>query len=206
MSLSVEDIAREIVVTEGGFVNDPDDPGGATNYGVTIGTLRKLGIDLDGDGDIDVDDVRLLTVDRAVDIFLEHYLIKPGIDKLSATLIPTVFDMSVNAGQSRAIKLLQQTVNQAGFGPLEVDGGLGPATLSAQHLAAERMGQLLPDAYSIARRDFYYGLSAKRPRLRKFSVRRDGGKGGWIKRAEMFIQSTFHLTDAQHRSIVSSWT
>ena len=56
--LNVEQIAKEIVDREGGYVNDPDDPGGATKFGVTIGTLRQLGLDLDGDGDVDIDDYR----------------------------------------------------------------------------------------------------------------------------------------------------
>ncbi|MEL7014125.1 MAG: glycosyl hydrolase 108 family protein, partial [Pseudomonadota bacterium] len=43
---SVHQIAREIVGREGGFVKDPDDPGGASNYGVTIHTMRRLGLDL----------------------------------------------------------------------------------------------------------------------------------------------------------------
>ena len=51
---SVRTIAEEIVAREGGFVNDPDDPGGATNFGVTIHTMRRLGLDLDHDGAIDV--------------------------------------------------------------------------------------------------------------------------------------------------------
>ena len=45
--MTPDTIAKEIVAREGGFVDDPDDPGGATNWGVTIGTLRRLGIDLD---------------------------------------------------------------------------------------------------------------------------------------------------------------
>ena len=55
---SVESIAAEIVRREGGYVNDPDDPGGATNHGVTIHTMRKLGIDLTRDGKVDAADVR----------------------------------------------------------------------------------------------------------------------------------------------------
>lgn len=47
---SVRQIADEIIAREGGYVNDPDDPGGATKHGVTIHTLRRLGLDLDGDG------------------------------------------------------------------------------------------------------------------------------------------------------------
>ena len=50
----VRRIAKEIVAREGGYVNDPDDPGGATNFGVTLGTMQRLGLDLDGDGDLDL--------------------------------------------------------------------------------------------------------------------------------------------------------
>ena len=50
-----------ILSWEGGFVNDPHDRGGATNRGVTIATWRQVGYDKDGDGDIDVDDLKLIT-------------------------------------------------------------------------------------------------------------------------------------------------
>lgn len=70
---TVRQIAEEIVAREGGFVNDPDDPGGATNFGVTIHTMRRLGLDLTGDGQVDVSDVRHLTRRQAVDIFIRHY-------------------------------------------------------------------------------------------------------------------------------------
>ena len=55
---TVQQLAEEIVAREGGFVNDPADPGGATNHGVTIATLRRLGIDLTGDGLVTEADVR----------------------------------------------------------------------------------------------------------------------------------------------------
>ena len=57
---SITDIAAEIVAREGGYVNDPDDPGGPTKYGVTIHTMRRLGLDLTGDGTIDAADVQLV--------------------------------------------------------------------------------------------------------------------------------------------------
>lgn len=74
---TVRDIANEIVAREGGYVNDPDDPGGATNFGVTIHTMRRLGLDLDADGDVDADDVQRLTRAQAVDIFIRHYFERP---------------------------------------------------------------------------------------------------------------------------------
>ena len=79
---TVRQIATEIVAREGGFVNDPDDPGGATNFGVTIHTMRRLGLDLNRDGSVNVTDVRALTKEQAVEIFEKHYCRKPLIEKL----------------------------------------------------------------------------------------------------------------------------
>ena len=83
---AVQDLAEEIVAREGGFVNDPSDPGGATNHGVTIGTLRRLGFDLTGDGIVTEADVRQLTRAQAVSIYVDHYFRKPGLDRLPQSL------------------------------------------------------------------------------------------------------------------------
>ncbi|MGR3585419.1 MAG: glycosyl hydrolase 108 family protein, partial [Pseudooceanicola nanhaiensis] len=66
MSQNVRQIAEDILRREGGYVNDPGDPGGATNFGVTVHTMRRLGLDLDGDGDVDAADVRRLTREQAL--------------------------------------------------------------------------------------------------------------------------------------------
>lgn len=58
----------KVLKHEGGFVNDPIDKGGATNMGVTIGTWRQMGFDKDGDGDIDANDIRLLSKDDAMKV------------------------------------------------------------------------------------------------------------------------------------------
>ena len=79
---TVTDIAREIVAREGGYVNDPDDPGGATKFGVTIATMRRLGLDLTGDGKVTTADVRRLTREKAEEIFVEHYFRRPRIAEL----------------------------------------------------------------------------------------------------------------------------
>lgn len=127
---SVKDIAEEIVAREGGFVNDKDDPGGATNHGVTIGTLRRLGIDVNRDARIDVADVRALSRPQAVDIYLEHYFKRPGLAALPEALQASVFDMYVNSG-ANAVKILQRLLTQMGY-PCEPDGAIGPRRPSAR--------------------------------------------------------------------------
>lgn len=200
---SVTDIADEIIAREGGYVNDPDDPGGATKFGVTIHTMRRLGVDLTGDGKVTEADVRRLTREKAREIYLEHYFRRPGLAGLPEALQPSVFDMYVNAG-GNAIRVLQRLLNRMGE-RLAADGALGPLTLAAAHRAAKAAPDHLSDAYGIARRSYYYALADARPASRKYARRQDGGKGGWIRRAEEFIAPRFHLSEAQHRERVTSW-
>lgn len=199
----VRQIAEEIVAREGGFVNDPDDPGGATNHGVTIHTLRRLGIDVNRDTRIDVADVKALTRKQAVEIYLKHYFEAPGIAALPEALQASVFDMYVNAG-GNAVKILQRLLSDMGF-PCDPDGAIGPQTIRAAQMAWEAAPSHLVDAYGIARRNYYYALADKRPASRKFARRKDGGKGGWILRAEEFISEKYHLTAAQHQARVAAW-
>jgi lysozyme family protein len=199
----VRRIAEEIVAREGGFVNDLDDPGGATNHGVTIHTMRRLGLDLTGDGAVTEADVRRLSRAQAVDIYVEHYFTRPGIARLPEALQASVFDMYVNAG-SNAVKLLQRMLARMGFDTV-ADGVIGPQTVSHAHQAAARGPVLLADAYAIERRNYYYAIGDSRPASRKYARRRDGGKGGWIRRAEEFMSPRFHLTEAQHRERTKSW-
>lgn len=199
----VRQLAEEIVAREGGFVNDPADPGGATNFGVTIHTMRRLGLDLTGDGQVDEGDVRALTREQAVEIFLDHYFHRPGLAALPEVLQPSVFDMQVNAG-ANAVRLLQRLLVDMGY-DLDVDGAIGPQTLRAAHAAARAAPEHIADAYGIARREYYYRLADRRPASRRYARRRDGGKGGWILRAESFIAPRYHLSEAEHRERTVSW-
>ncbi|GIT91801.1 hypothetical protein JANAI62_22580 [Jannaschia pagri] len=200
---TVRSIAEQIVAREGGYVNDPDDPGGATNFGVTIHTMRRLGLDLDGDGDIDPADVRRLTRVQATDIFVEHYFKRPRLAELPETLQASVFDMYVNAG-ANAVRILQRLLNRMGQ-RVAVDGTIGPQTIGAARAAAAAAPDHIADAYGIARRNYYYALADRRAASRKYARRRDGGKGGWITRAEEFISPRFHLSAAQHRERTAKW-
>lgn len=200
---TVRELSREIIAREGGYVNDPADPGGATKYGVTIGTMRALGLDLTGDGRVTEADVKALTQDQAAEIFERDYFVKPKIGLLPEALHATVFDMYVNAG-ANAVKILQRLLNDLLGLDLTDDGRIGPLTARAAHQGLRERPDLV-NRYGLARRDYYYRLGDARPASRKYALRRDGGKGGWITRAEEFIDPAFHLTDAQHRARVSRW-
>nr|WP_321508811.1 holin-associated N-acetylmuramidase [uncultured Celeribacter sp.] len=200
---SVDQIADEIIAREGGFVNDPDDPGGATKHGVTLATLRRLGLDIDGDGQIDVADVKAVDRAQARGIFLEHFFYRPRLDELPRALQPSLFDMYVNAGP-QAVRLLQRLLCDMGQ-QIAVDGLVGPQTVAATRVALSFAPDYLVDAYGIARRNYYYALADRRPASRKYACRRDGGKGGWILRAEQFISPRYHLSDAEHAARVAAW-
>ncbi|MFW2586788.1 holin-associated N-acetylmuramidase [Sagittula sp. SSi028] len=200
---TVRQMAEEIVAREGGYVNDPDDPGGATNYGVTIHTMRRLGLDLDGNGRVDVADVKRITRAQAVDIYIDHYFHRPRIAELPEVLHATVFDMYVNAG-AHAVRILQRLLNDMDE-RCSVDGAIGPQTIAACARAYGKAPDHLADAYGIARRNYYFRLADQRPSSRKYARTRAGAKGGWIKRAEEFISPRYHMTEAEFRARVAAW-
>lgn len=200
---SVQDIAKEILAREGGYVDDPDDLGGATNHGVTVHTMRRLGLDLTGDGKVDAADVQVLTAKHALQIFVDEYFKKPGLDRLPVPLQASVFDMYVNAGNN-AVKILQRLLNQMRI-DVSVDGVIGPQTVAAAVRAMAAAPDHFVDAYGIARRNYYYALADGRVASRKYARRRDGGKGGWISRAEDFLSAKYHLSAAAHSKRTASW-
>lgn len=200
---SVQQIAEDIVAREGGYVNDPDDPGGATNHGVTLATMQRLGLDVTRDGRVSVADVRALSRAQAVDIFVAHYFAAPQIGDLPAELQSSVFDMYVNAG-GNAVKILQRLLCEMGY-QVAVDGAIGPQTATAAQSAAAVKSMALRDAYGVARRNYYFRLADRRVASRKFARTRAGGKGGWIRRAEEFLSPRYHLSEQVFQARVAAW-
>lgn len=200
---TVREIAREIVRREGGFVDDPDDPGGATKHGVTIHTMRRLGLDLDKDGDVDRQDVQQISAALAEEIFIRDYFEKPKIGLLPEVLQASVFDMQVNAG-AQAVKILQRLVSSMGQ-LCAADGKIGPKTIAAVQAAYQGASGYIADAYGIERRNYYFALADRRPSARKYCKSRKGGKGGWIRRAEEFISPKYHLSTREFRERIAKW-
>lgn len=122
----INKLAPFILKWEGGFVNDPVDKGGATNMGVTIGTWRTVGYDKDGDGDIDVDDLHLLTREDVIERVLRpHYWNRWRADEIHNQSVANILVDWVWASGSHGIKRPQLILG------VTADGIVGPKTLAA---------------------------------------------------------------------------
>lgn len=129
---------------EGGWSNHPEDPGGATNFGITESTYRHAV----RDGVIEPvsGGVRRLSRREARDIYREYYWVAPGLKdySLPAGVDLVVFDAAVNQGPARAVRFLQQAVNdmRPASAALAVDGVLGPRTQEAVRAACTKGGRV----------------------------------------------------------------
>lgn len=136
---------------EGGFVNDPTDKGGATNKGVTIGTWRQVGYDKDGDGDIDVDDLKLLSVDDVRDRVLKpHYWDRWKADQIEDQKIANLLVDWVWASGAHGVRIPQRVLG------VVVDNQVGPNTLLAVNRRYDP--NVLFDMLYKARVDFIEGI------------------------------------------------
>lgn len=134
----------EILRHEGGYVDHPRDPGGCTNLGVTIATFRAH-VNPRGT----CADLRRLTKDQATTVYVNEYWDAVQGDHLPAGVDLSVFDMAVNAGPSRAARLLQRLVGAA------QDGKIGP--LTREKVWDQDPGSLV-DKYAEARLAYYTSL------------------------------------------------
>lgn len=156
---------------EGGYSNNPADPGGATNFGIIQRTLDRWNgahPDLDFPGD-----VKDLTQDQAEAIYRADYW--RWDDIASPAIAIKLFDIGVNAGLGTAVKLLQKAVNTFVNPPLAVDGQMGPMTLGAAN--GQSPGALL-DAVCKAQANYYNAIVARNPSQSVFLK-------GWLRRAAM---------------------
>ncbi len=114
---------------EGGLVDHPSDPGGITKWGISLRFLRAIGMDVNGDGVINGQDIKSLTEEQVEKIYHDHFWAKCHCDFLPDSVSLAVFDCGVNQGPSRAKRFLQKALQ------VKVDGLIGPITLAAANKA-----------------------------------------------------------------------
>jgi lysozyme family protein len=161
---------------EGGFVNDPVDPGGATNKGITFGTFRECALRLLGVAPT-MAALKSLSDEQAGVIYKALYWNRIHGDQIALQpLAEIVCDFQVNAG-SRAAKLLQQVLNELGaLPPIGVDGVIGSGSLVALQESNQRA---VYARFKQGRADYYRDLVRRRPGLQKFLA-------GWLNRVASF--------------------
>ncbi len=150
-----DEIIEVVLEHEGGYVNDPDDPGGETNFGIAKRSHPDV-------------DIANLTKEGAKEIYKAEYWDKNKVEKLPEYLRHIYFDMCVNQGRGRAVRIMQRAANAKGAG-LKVDGGMGPVTIAA--MEGLEIGRVR--AYRVK---YFADLVTRKPDLEKFYF-------GWFKRS-----------------------
>ncbi len=134
---------QHVLRYEGGFSNHPEDPGGATNYGITQRVLSEW-----REKPVSVADVKALQMGEVEQIYRARYWLKACCDWYPDGIDLAVFDCAVNQGVGRATRMLQAALG------VKQDGIIGPVTRAAIHDA--RSDEILCEF--MARRMFAYGM------------------------------------------------
>jgi len=158
-----------VLAHEGGWSHDPRDPGGATNFGITLSLFREW-----AGADKTEDDLRRLTRTDAEAIYRAEWWDRYAYDRIRDQDCATkLLDVAVNVGPSRAHRLAQGAARRCGEHDIIIDGIFGPATVAAINAIPPR---LFLAAYCAAQREFYEGLISSRPVMSAFRL-------GWMRRA-----------------------
>lgn len=175
--MTVDEMIAGIIAREGGFVNHPSDPGGATNFGITQAVARANGYK---------GDMRSLSKTTACEIYRREYVEKPGflaIAEIDPVVGEEVIDSGVNAGQRRAALWFQQALNVLNrrgkdYADIAEDGVIGRGTIGAFQALRRRRGdakarQLMLKALNGLQFMHYFNLASGGTKFEDFMV-------GWV--------------------------
>lgn len=173
-----DDYFNEVLVHEGGYVNDPADRGGETNYGITAATARAAGYN---------GSMKDIPIEKVKDIYRKEYWLKikgPELSRLHPDITSELFKAAVNCGVTRASKWFQRTTNlfiKDSNELIAVDGVIGPKTIAAFDKASEfelhtnAESYIINDAFLHYVGGHYIGLAERNPSQKKFIK-------GWLNR------------------------
>lgn len=175
--MTIDEMIAGILDREGGYVNHPSDPGGATNFGITQRVARANGYQ---------GDMRSLPKQTAINIYRREYVEKPrflAIAEIDPLVAEEVIDSGVNAGTSRAARWFQQSLNvlnrrQVDYSDVVDDGIIGPKSIAAFQALRRKRGaatarRLMLKCLNGLQFMHYYSLAAGNTKFEDFMP-------GWV--------------------------
>lgn len=146
---------------EGGFVDDIDDPGGKTNYGISQRAYPN-------------EDIANITIDRAKFLYHRDYWIKSNCDdvaNIDAMIAIELFDTAVNCGVGKSAKIFQEALNlsnrnQRDYDDIKIDGDIGSKTIGALKLCKIRV--FLLNMMNFLQAEHYINIQRKRSKSEKY--------------------------------------
>ena len=148
-SYSFNQAIKKILANEGGYVNNPNDSGGETNFGISKRSYPNV-------------DIKSLTQDEAIEIYHKDYWLKYNLHKFeSCRLQYKLFDLTINAGNKAAIRCLQNALRciSNNEDKLLVDGILGKNTFESYYRYSKNEGLYFSFKSEMA--SFYRSLNQK---------------------------------------------
>lgn len=171
--MTIDDILADVLKAEGGYVNDPRDAGGETNFGITIAVARANGY---------AGPMRDLPRATALAIYRRRYVAEPGFDRvlpIYPAIAAELVDTGVNMGPAIAGRFLQRSLNALTEAALVVDGEIGPKSIDAlaqfKRTRGEEGGRRLLALLNALQGTRYIELAEARRPNRAFMF-------GWLKR------------------------
>lgn len=157
-----DDAVNLVLQHEGGYVNDPQDPGGETNFGISKRSYPAL-------------DIKNLTRTDAIEIYRRDWWERYGMDRVPAFIASKLFDAMVNMGPSTAMKCLQRAFRAATRGRYKAEDGEFAAVTFAG-MDDDKLFDSLPAAFRSELAGYYRELVARVPDKTRFLA-------GWLNRA-----------------------
>jgi lysozyme family protein len=171
IGVAIATILAAVVALEGGYVDHPNDPGGATNWGITERVARANGY---------TGDMRRLTQGQAKDIYERQYIVRPGfmpLVEIDPAVAEEVIDTGVNMGPPRPTRFFRRAVNEVCRTSLPITGTMDPVAVKAWADCRANLGRrscvAMLDSLDRQQRAEYDRLVGVNPRLRVFHR-------GWI--------------------------
>ncbi len=180
MEINFNEVVTHTLKHEGGFVDDPVDTGGATKWGISLRFAMLvediIDIDLDDDGDVDVEDIKLITREIATEIYRVQFWEKYSYYKIdSLAIAQKTFDLSVNMGPRKTHLVLQRALRAVNH-KVTQDGIIGVKTLSAINSSIMLNKIALISSMKSEAAGMYREIIAKHNAFEKY-------RNGWLNRA-----------------------